>query len=93
MGGVVVGLGFEGLEAEDADEDSDFVDVAVSEACSLMELSFGFSPESFGDAKSWNRCAVVKDRIGVYCRLGRNFDGHSLAGGSLKGFIVCKASS
>jgi hypothetical protein len=86
---VLVGLGgFDIEEVEDVEEDSDFLEVAESEACSLMELSCGLSPESFGGAEARIRWVEVNVRIEVYRRLGGALEGHSLAGGSLKEFII-----
>jgi hypothetical protein len=93
---VLVGLigVFDCDELEDTDEESDFLDAAESDACSLMEFSCELPPESFGDGEAARvRRVVVNDRIGVYRRLGRGLEGHSLAGGSLKGFIIFRTSS
>ena len=95
-GGLLVGLGgvFDPVELELADDVSDFLDAAESEACSLMEFSWELSPEDFGDGEAARvRRVVVKDRIGVYRRRGRVLEGHSLAGGSTKGFTIFRASS
>lgn len=63
MGGV-----FDWVELEDADAESDFLEVAESDACSLMEFSDALSPEGFGDGEARLRRVVVNDRRG-YCRL------------------------
>ena len=89
---MLVGLGVFGwVELEATVEDSDFWEAAESDACSLMEVSRELSPESFEDAEARIRWDEVNDRIGGNCRLG--LQGHSLGGGSLKGFIIFRASS
>lgn len=79
---------FDEIELEDAEEDSAFLEVAESEACSLMDLSCELSPESCGDADASIRWAEVNDRIRGYGRLGRECAGHGLEGGSLKALII-----
>lgn len=71
VGGLLVGLGgpFDGVELEDAEENSVFLELAESDACSPMELSCELSPESFGGAEARIRWVEVNDRIEGYGRL------------------------
>lgn len=73
---------------EEADEDSGFLDVAESDACSLMEVSCELSSDGLGFGVARFRLVEVKDRIGRYCRLRRVLEGKGLGSGSLKGIII-----
>lgn len=77
---MLVGLGelLEGHEIKAVEESPD-----VAESGEL-------APEAGGDTEE-RVCGVqMNDRID---RLGRGFDGHRLAGGSRKGFMICEVGS